>query len=59
MKEERQSIFDYAGQKDNAMNGMVKRLTTERMLFAGILLLLLLGYPVEYYVLRKRFLLFK
>lgn len=59
MKEERQSIFDYAGQKDDAMNGVVRRLTAERIGFAVIFMLLLLGYPVEYYVLRKRFLLFK
>lgn len=59
MKEERQSIFDYAGQKEGVIANLSQRLTIERVLFLGIIALLLAGYGVEYLLLKKRFLLFK
>lgn len=59
MKEERQSIFDYAGQKEGVIANISQRLTVERFVFLGIIALLLAGYGVEYLLLKKKFLLFK
>lgn len=59
MKEERQSIFDYAGQKEGTIASISQRLTIERFVFLGIIALLLAGYGVEYLLLKKKFLLFK
>lgn len=59
MKEERKSIFDYAGQKDGVIADISKRLTIERLAFLAILAIMLVGYVVEYYLLKKKFLLFK
>lgn len=59
MKEERQSIFDYAGQKEGVIAGLNQRVKTERYIFCAIIALMLVGYGVEYVVLKKKYLLFK
>lgn len=59
MKEERQSIFEYAGEKEGVIAGLSQRVKTERFIFGAILTLMLVGYGVEYAVLKKRYLLFK
>jgi len=59
MKEERKSIFDYAGQKEGVIADITKRMTIERFAFLAILLIMLAGYVVEYHILKKKFLLFR
>ncbi len=59
MKEERQNIFAYAGEKEDVIIGLKQRLMVERGIFGLLFLLLLVGYGVEYVILKKRFLLFK
>lgn len=59
MKEERQNIFEYAGQKEDIIAGLKQRVKIERYVFCAIIALLLLGYGAEYAVLKKKYLLFK
>lgn len=59
MKEERQNMFDFAGDKEDLINTLQSRITIERVAWMGLVLAMLLGYGVEYYVLKRKFLLFK
>lgn len=59
MKEERQSMFDFAGDKEDLINSLKSRITVERIVWGGLVLVMLLGYGVEYFVLKRKFLLFR
>lgn len=59
MKEERQSIFDYAGQREGVIADINQRLAIERFVFLAIFVIMLVGYGVEYLILKKKFLLFE
>jgi hypothetical protein len=59
IKEEKQSVFDFAGEREQMIIGLKDKLTVERAVWAGLILLLLAGYVVEFIVLKRRFLLFK
>lgn len=59
IKEEKQSIFDFAGEREQLIAGLKGKLLRERVIWGGMLLLFILGYIAEYFWLRKRFLLFK
>jgi len=59
IKEEKQSIFDFAGEREQIIAGLRGQITKERLIFLGIMLLFTLGYLVEYRLLKKKFLLFR
>lgn len=59
IKEERQSIFDFAGEREQVISKLKSRLTVERLIYLGIFILMLFGYIIEYYLLKKKFLLFR
>ena len=59
IKEEKQSIFKFAGEREKLISGLKTKRSVERSIWIGIILFLLLGYVVEYLWLRKKFLLFK
>lgn len=59
IKEEKQSIFDFAGEREQLIAGLKNKLLCERFIWGGLLILFLLGYIVEYFWLRKKFLLFR
>ncbi|HHW60519.1 MAG TPA: hypothetical protein GX404_01275, partial [Syntrophomonadaceae bacterium] len=59
IKEEKQNIFKFAGEREKLISGLKTKRSIERCIWIGIILLMLLGYIVEYLWLRKKFLLFK
>jgi chorismate mutase len=59
IKEEQQSIFDYAGQNEQTIAHLRKRLNQGKGLMAGMIVLFLIGYLIEYRWLKRRFMLFK
>lgn len=59
IKEERQSIFNFAGQKEETILVLKSRINKERTIFLGVFAVMLLGYVAEYQLLKKKFLLFK
>ena len=59
IKEEKQSVFDFAGEREQLIIGLKSKLTVERAIIAAVLLLMMGGYFVEYIILKKKFLLFK
>lgn len=59
IKEEKQSIFDFAGEREQLIATLKNKLIVERGIWSGALILMLLGYVGEYIWLRKKFLLFK
>jgi len=59
IKEEKQSIFDFAGEREQLIAALKKKLNVERGLWGGLIILMLLGYMAEYTWLKKKFLLFK
>ncbi len=59
IKEERQSISNFAGEKEKTINILETRLTWERALCLGVFFFMLAGYLVEYRWLKKKFMLFK
>ncbi|MGR6835780.1 alkaline phosphatase family protein [Syntrophomonas erecta] len=59
IKEERQSIFNFAGQKEETILVLKSRINKERIVFLGVFAVMLLGYVAEYQLLKKKFLLFK
>ncbi len=59
IKEEKQSIFDFAGEREQIIAGLKSRANKERLIFLGIILLMGLGYLLEYRLLKKKFLLFR
>lgn len=59
IKEEKQSIFDFAGEREQLLIGLRSKMTLERMIWIGLVLVLLGGYFAEYVFLKRKFLLFK
>lgn len=59
IKEEKQSIFDFAGEREQAISQLKGQIIKERLIFLGIMLLFGLGYLVEYRLLKRKFLLFR
>ncbi len=59
IKEEKQSIFDFAGEREQLLIGLKGKITLERLIWSGIVLLMLAGYVGEYVLLKRKFLLFK
>ncbi len=54
IKEEKQSIFDFAGEREQLIAGLKSKLTLERIIWCGMIVLLLLGYIGEYLWLKKK-----
>ncbi|MEN6389392.1 MAG: hypothetical protein ABFD04_03180, partial [Syntrophomonas sp.] len=59
IKEEKQSIFDFAGEREQALGQLRDQIVRERLIFLGIMLLMGLGYLVEFKLLKRKFLLFR
>ncbi|MDD3364175.1 MAG: hypothetical protein PHZ03_04285 [Syntrophomonas sp.] len=59
IKEEKQSVFDFAGEREQLIIGLKSKLTVERAVWCGIVLIMLAGYVVEFVLLKKKYLLFK
>lgn len=59
VKEERQNIFNFAGQREETIISLQKKVQRERMIAAAVFLLMVAGYAWEYKWLKKRFLLFR
>jgi hypothetical protein len=59
IKEEKQSIFDFAGEREQSVIGLRNMIRVERFLFLALILMMLAGYVAEYHLLKKKFLLFK
>ena len=59
IKEEKQSIFDFAGEREQLLIGLKGKITLERLIWSGIVLLMLAGYVGEYVLLKRKYLLFK
>jgi len=59
MKEERQSIFDFTGEKEEIINKLKFRLNRERVFCLGLFVFMLIGYFVEYKWLKRKYLMFK
>lgn len=59
VKEERQNIFHFAGQREEAIINLQDRIAKERKIAMACLLLMAMGYVVEYRWLKKKFLLFR
>ncbi len=59
IREEKQNVFEFLGEKEEAISKLKLRLSWERILYLAIFILMLAGYYAEYLILKKRFLLFK
>jgi len=59
IKEEKQSIFDFAGEREQAISQLQNQIVRERLIFLGVILLMGLGYLVEFKLLKRKFLLFR
>ena len=59
IKEEKQSIFDFAGEREQMLIGLKTKMTMERFIWIGLVLLLLGGYAAQYLLLKRKYLLFK
>ena len=59
IKEEQESIFSYAGEKEQTIAQLRKRLAMGKVLIIGMTVLFLAGYFLEYRWLKRRFMLFK
>jgi ABC-type sugar transport system ATPase subunit len=59
IKEERQNIFEFAGEREKIINSLESRINWQRVLGMGIFLLMLAGYLLEYRWLKKKFTLFQ
>lgn len=59
IKEEKQSIFNFMGEKEETINKMKTQIKTERYIYLAIFILMLAGYGIEYKYLKKKFMLFK
>lgn len=59
IKEEKQSIFDFAGEREQLLLSLKSEITRERLVWAGIVLAMLAGYFGEYVFLKRKYLLFK
>lgn len=59
IKEEQEGIFDYAGQNEQTIAHLQKRLNQAKGLMAGMIVVFLIGGLIEYRWLKRRFMLFK
>ncbi len=59
IKEEKQSIFNFMGEKEQTINKIKGQMRAERIIYLGIFILMLLGYGAEYKLLKRKFMLFK
>ena len=59
IKEEKQSIFDFAGEREQNLNSLRVKMIRERVGWIGLVVLLLAGYAVQHRYLKRKFLLFK
>ncbi|MGE5544368.1 MAG: hypothetical protein ACM3UW_05280, partial [Bacillota bacterium] len=59
IKEEQENIFEYAGQNEQTIAHLRKRLNWSKGLMAGMIMVFLSGYVIEYRWLKRRFMLFK
>ncbi|PKM76675.1 MAG: hypothetical protein CVU90_11340 [Firmicutes bacterium HGW-Firmicutes-15] len=59
IKEEKQSVFDFAGEREQLIIGLKSKITVERAAWCGFVVVMLAGYVLEYVLLKKKFLLFK
>ena len=59
IKEEKQSIFNFMGEKEETINRMKSQIKTERFIYLAMFILMLLGYGAEYKLLKRKFMLFK
>lgn len=59
IKEEKQNIFNFVGEKEEVIAKQKARLTQERVFYLGVFILMLGGYYIQYRLLKKKFLLFK
>ncbi|QGT99565.1 hypothetical protein SYNTR_0972 [Candidatus Syntrophocurvum alkaliphilum] len=59
IKEEKESIFDFFGEKEQTIAKLKAQIWTERGIFAFVILVMGIGYLIEYKWLKRKFLLFK
>ena len=59
IKEEQESIFDYAMEREQTIAHLQRRLNQGKGLMAGMTVVFLIGFLVEYLWLKRRFMLFK
>ena len=59
IKEEKQSIFNFMGEKEQTINKIKGQMRAERFIYLSIFVLMLLGYGIEYKLLKRKFMLFK
>jgi hypothetical protein len=59
IKEEKQSIFDFAGDREQLIIGLKSKLTVERAIWCGVMVIMLAGYVLQYFLLKRKYLLFK
>lgn len=59
IKEERERVFGYAGERENAIGSLRQRLNYTRIGALTLITVLIMGYYVEYRVLKKKFTLFR
>lgn len=59
IKEEKQSIFDFVGEKEEIIAKLKARITKERYFYLGVFFLMLSGYFIQYRILKRKYLLFK
>lgn len=59
IKAEKQSIFNFVGEKEDTINRLKTQIKIERFIYLGIFIIMLVAYLIEYLVLKKKFLLFR
>lgn len=59
VQEERENIFQYAGQREGTIDKLQNKIQLQRWIGGGIFLLMAAGYLVEYRWLKRKFLLFR
>ncbi|NLO20404.1 MAG: hypothetical protein GX119_00185 [Syntrophomonadaceae bacterium] len=59
IKEERQNISEFSGEKEKIINSLESRINWQRVLGIGIFFLMVAGYLLEYRWLKKKFTLFQ
>lgn len=59
IKEEKQSIFNFVGEKEDTINKLKTKIKAERLIYFGIITCMLAGYLIEYKLLKRKFLLFR
>ena len=59
VREERENIFQYAGQREDTIISLENKIKWQRRIAGLLFLLMAIGYLVEYKWLRKKYLLFR